>query len=119
MVLKINYTIDKKISFNSQTEEPEWQDGDEMLIDYVHVYGLRRECETIEYINNATELQNFDFALKKEIYVCPNRHLTFPAEYGETFRAVKKISLNNITIPQGSRVSFIMQDCEYRERVIK
>lgn len=119
MTLKINYTIKgKAIVLDPVTHMPDWQDGDEMVIDYVRVYKLKRDCESIAYITTLSALQNFNFALKKEIHICPITHLSITSGQGDTFRATQKIRLKNVTIPQGSKVSFIMQDCSHAEAIV-
>ena len=119
MTLKINYTIKKNaLVFDPVTQMPDWQDGDEMVIDYVRVYKLKRDCKSIAYITTLSALQNFNFSLKKEIHICPNTHLSITSGQGDTFRATQKIRLKNVTIPQGSKVSFIMQDCSHAEAIV-
>ena len=60
-----NYAIDKYCFHNDST----WVGPDEMLIDYINVFQLKWECDSIETITSQNDLDNFEYAVKKSISI--------------------------------------------------
>ena len=65
LTLKTNYAID---AYYKRTEGI-WEGPGEMLIDYIKVYQLDFDCLTDETITCQTDLDNFDYAVKKSISI--------------------------------------------------
>lgn len=115
MRLKVNYTIDATAV---EGDNPLWLGADSLVIDYIRIYKLRRNCDEDVVINTLEEFYNYDYGLKRTITIQPEDHMNIGSAIEDTFRATERISLTNMTIPLGSRVSFIMQDCQIVEEVV-
>lgn len=104
--IKMNYSIDKFAFWAN------WTNSDKMIVDYVRVYKLSKDCNTTEYVNNIGDLTNFQYAVKNFVYFSPTNTLIFPSGFSETFRSVNGFKLSGtINIPIGCTVSFITQAC--------
>ncbi len=68
MFLKANYAIDS-YAWNKANDEPIWSGSDEMVIDYIKVYQLKLDCNKSETITCQSDLDNFDYKLKKNISI--------------------------------------------------
>lgn len=115
MKLKLNYAIDD-LAIDPVSNSPNWDGSDIFAIDYVKVFGINRDCGAEEVVRSIEDLENFNYALKRTITFAPDEVLVMPDQFQSTFRAVEKIRLTGrVTVPTGSKVSFIMQDCEHYE----
>ena len=70
MTLKTDYCINRYALENYYDNgQPEWMGRGVMTIDYINVYQLEWDCETDETITCQSDLDGFDFAVKKNISV--------------------------------------------------
>ncbi len=71
MVLKANYSISNSAlcNPNQSNQYPVWVGSDEMTIDYIVVNQLKWDCSTDEVITCQSDLNSFDYKVKKSITV--------------------------------------------------
>lgn len=71
MVLKANYSISNSALYspNLANQYPVWTESDVMTIDYIMVSKLKWDCSTDEVITSQSDLNNFDYKVKKSITV--------------------------------------------------
>lgn len=95
MLLKTNYALDK-YSYEMNGSIP-FSNGlpDTMCIDYIRVFKLKCNCNENAVIQNNTQLQNFNYAVKKSIEVNGlGGEVALPSNARTTFRATDFISIN-------------------------
>ena len=109
MILKTNYAIDNYCSHNGSL----WMASDTMTIDYIKVYGLNWDCDTEEIITSQSELDNFDFGVKKSIEISsPVSPITISSTDKKSFRATDYFQITGPFQTQyGGEFSVIIQDC--------
>lgn len=84
-----------------------------MTIDYFHYYQLKKDCSTNAFINNNTDLSNFDYAVKNNITIGTGSTFVY-LNIGEikTFRAVNEITIyGDFTVPLGCELNLIPTPC--------
>ena len=114
LTLKTNYGIDRYALKGYENEgEPEWKSQDTMFIDYIKVYQLKWDCGTDETIAQQSELDHFDFAVKKSIAITSTIE---PVSIGnnekKTFRATDSFQITGpFQVDSGGEMTVIMQSC--------
>ena len=112
MTLKTNYAIDR-FSVDHNTGQPLWFGSDEMVIDYILVYQLLWNCNTEETITSQTDLDTFNYAVKKSISITSTAgqpivdsgdKVTFRVT--DTFEVTGPFQINN-----GAEFTVIVQEC--------
>ncbi len=114
LTLKANYAVDKyALEDYHHWHDPAWKGQDTMLIDYIKVYQLAWDCDADEVITRQSELNHFDFAVKKSIVITS----TFEAVKVEstdkmTFRATESFEITGpFQVDIGGEMTVIMQQC--------
>jgi hypothetical protein len=111
MSLKVNYAIDN-YAVPYQTGQPQWFDGDEMIIDYVKVLQLKTSCDTDVLISTLQEFEDYEPSVKKTIAIEPAIEFTIPTNTNVYMRAVDSIVIGKgITIPFGAQMTLQTQLC--------
>ena len=114
LALKANYGVDKYALFNHQHYGiPEWMGSDTMTIDYIKVYQLDWDCNTDEIISQQSELDSFDFAVKKSIIISSTIEPVSMGTYEKkTFRATDSFEITGpFQVNSGGEMTVIMQQC--------
>lgn len=114
LTLKANYAIDRYALHDYHSGNiPEWLGSDVMSIDYIKVYQLDWDCSTDETITQQSELDNFDFAVKRRIAITSAIE---PVGIGNdekaTFRATDSFEITGpFQVDNGGELTIIMQSC--------
>ena len=114
LTLKANYGIDKyALKDFSHDSVPEWKGSDTMFIDYIKVYQLDWDCNTDEIISQQLELDNFDFAVKKNIAITSTiEPVSIGSNEKNTFRATNSFEISGpFQVDSGGEMTVIMQSC--------
>lgn len=104
----IDQQLDGAVPLNPNTPMPSY-----MTIDYFRYYQLKKDCNTNAFINNNTDLNNFNYAVKNNIIIGAGSTVV-SLNFGEikTFRAVNEITINgDFTVPLGSELNLIPTPC--------
>jgi len=114
LTLKANYAIDKyALEGHQHNADPMWMGQDTMFIDFIKVYQLAWDCDTDEVITRQSELDNFDFAVKKSIAITS----TFEAVEVDstdkmTFRTTDSFEITGpFQVNSGGEMTVIIQQC--------
>lgn len=109
LTLKTNYGIDRYYKNNGIV----WMGSDNMIIDYIKVYQLQWQCDTDEIITNQSELNHFDYAVKKSVSIIPsNGEITIENTDKVTFRVTDSFEINGpFQVKNGAEFTVIRQDC--------
>ena len=86
---------------------------DTMFIDYIKVYQLSWDCGTDETIAQQSELDNFDFAVKKSIDITSTiEPVSIGSNEKKTFRATDSFQITGpFQVDSGGEMTVIMQSC--------
>ena len=84
-----------------------------MFIDYIKVYQLDWDCNTDEIISQQLELDNFDFAVKKNIAITSTiEPVSIGSNEKNTFRATNSFEISGpFQVDSGGEMTVIMQSC--------
>ncbi|MBR7022220.1 MAG: family 16 glycosylhydrolase [Bacteroidales bacterium] len=112
MILKTNYAIDDH-AIDKNTNQPVWIGSDLMVIDYIRVYQLKWDCNTDETIMSQTDLDNFDFKVKKSITITPSiGEVVIGNTDKVTFRVADSFEITGpFQADNGCEFTVILQDC--------
>lgn len=112
MYLKTNYAIDS-YAWNRSNNTPNWIGSDEMVIDYIRVYQLNLDCGTNENITCQSDLDNFDYKLKKSVSITSSISGTCVSSTDNvTFRVTDSFEVTGpFEVQQGGEFTVIMQEC--------
>lgn len=114
LALKANYAIDRyAMDGHSSENSPHWRGSDSMIIDYINVYQLKWDCDTDETIVQQSDLEHFDYGVKKSINITSSIE---PVSIGNTdkvtFRATHSIQITGpFQVDNGGEMTVIMQSC--------
>ncbi len=114
LTLKANYGVDKyALEGHQHYGQPEWMSQDTMFIDYIKVYQLSLDCGTDETIAQQSELDNFDFAVKKSIDITSTiEPVSIGSNEKKTFRATDSFQITGpFQVDSGGEMTVIMQSC--------
>ena len=114
LTLKANYGVDKyALEGHQHYGQPEWMSQDTMFIDYIKVYQLSWDCGTDETIAQQSELDNFDFAVKKSIDITSTiEPVSIGSNEKKTFRATDSFQITGpFQVDSGGEMTVIMQSC--------
>ena len=114
LTLKANCTVDKYILENHQRGNPVvWKDTDKMIIDYIKVFQLNWDCNTDEIIARQSDLNHFDFGVKKSIDITSsNEPVHIESTDKVTFRATDFFQITGpFQVDSGGEMTIIMQQC--------
>lgn len=103
--LQIDMGVD---DFNPSITFPQY-----MKIDYFRYYQLKKNCNTDVIINDATDLNNYIFSVKRNITI-GNASSIIYLNSGDikTFRATNEITINgDFIVPIGSELNIIPTPC--------
>ncbi len=109
MWLKITHIEDDSVKINNSW----WQGSDEMTINYVKVYRLKSDCDSIVTIRSNTDLDNYRFSVKRSITMgAQTGVLSLPNDSTYNMRAVEFINIDGgFEIPVGTELTLITQEC--------
>ena len=84
-----------------------------MVIDYIRVYQLKWDCNTDETIMSQTDLDNFDFKVKKSITITPSiGEVVIGNTDKVTFRVADSFEITGpFQADNGCEFTVILQDC--------
>lgn len=109
LTLKTDYAID------AYYKRPNgiWPGPGEMLIDYINVYQLKFDCQTDETITCQSDLENFNYAVKKTISVTSTLEQPVVDSYDKvTFRVTDSFEVTGpFVIEGGAEFAVLRQDC--------
>lgn len=114
LALKANYAIDRyAMDGHSNENSPHWRGSDTMIIDYINVYQLIWDCDTDETIARQTDLEQFDYGVKKSIAITSSIE---PVNIGSTdnvtFRATDSFVITGpFQTDAGGKLTVIIQEC--------
>ena len=110
--IRINYALNNN-SLNSNNFPNGWSGTDLMTIDYVKVCYLNWDCETEEIITCQSDLDNFDYAVKKDIKILPSAKAVKVRNTDHvTLRATDYFQASNpFFVEYGGEFSVIIQEC--------
>lgn len=114
LALKANYAIDRyAMDGHSSENSPHWRGSDSMIIDYINVYQLKWDCDTDETIIQHSDLEHFDYGVKKSINITSSIE---PVSIGNTdkvtFRATHSFQITGpFQVDNGGEMTVIMQSC--------
>ena len=114
LTLKTNYAIDKYALEGEQHYGlPTWQGEDVMVIDYIKVYQLNWDCSTDEIITQQSELDGFEYAVKKSISITSAiEPVRVASNEKVTFRATDSFEITGpFQVDNGGELAVIMQEC--------
>ena len=112
MTLKANYAINKW-AIDNNTGQPIWKGSDVMVIDYIRAYQLEWDCDTEVTITCQTDLDNFDFKVKKSVEIASS-YEEVEIENAEkvTFRITDAFKITGpFHVENGSEFTMILQEC--------
>ena len=112
--LKANYAIDRYALQGHSTDSlPVWIESDTMYIDYIKVHQLKWDCETDEVIACQSELDGFDYGVKKIINITSSTgSVKLNSNDKVTFRATNSFQITGpFQTDMGSELTVIMQEC--------
>jgi beta-glucanase (GH16 family) len=114
LALKTNYGIDRyALKGYKHYGEAEWKSQDTMFIDYIKVYQLAWNCGTDEIITRQSELDDFDFTVKKSISITSTiEPVSIGSNKKVTFRATDSFEITGpFQVDSGGKFTVIMQSC--------
>ena len=84
-----------------------------MEIDYIRVFQLNWDCNTDEIISCQTDLNNFDYAVKRSISITPTSgEITIGCNEKVTYRVSNSFEATGpFTIENGAEFTVIKQEC--------
>lgn len=84
-----------------------------MVIDYIHIYQLELDCQTDETISCQSDLDNFNYAVKKSISI--TSIVGQPIIYSNdkvTFRVTDTFEITgSFEVNSGAEFTILQQDC--------
>jgi len=116
LILKTNYAIDgyagRKIN---KVWSPEWFGTDTMTIDYIKVYQLKWDCSMDKVITCQSDLDNFDYKVKKSISITSTGNEPIVSNTNKvTFRVTDFFEITGpFEVQQGGEFTIVQQDCPY------
>lgn len=114
LALKTTYAIDRYV-FNNYTQGTDliWKGTDTMYVDYIKVLQLRCDCDTEEVITCQTELDTFNYGVKKSISITSSIGDVIVADTSHvTFRATDSFLISGpFQANVGGELTVIMQEC--------
>lgn len=112
--LKANYAIDRYALINHIEENPPaWFGTDTLFIDYIKVKQLKWDCGTDEVITCQSELDTFDYGVKKSISITSaNGNVKVRDTAKMTFRATDSFEIiGPFQTDLGGELTVIIQEC--------
>lgn len=112
LTVKASYQIDGYAlpghGFNNQ-----WTGSGSMIIDYINVYQLRWDCSTDEVIASQSDLEHFNYAVKKSIAITSaNGAIEVGSSDKVTFRTTDSFEITgSFQVNNGGEFTVIMQSC--------
>jgi len=109
LTLKTDYAINK----HYQHDGTIWQGPGIMEIDHISVYQLKWDCDTDITIASQSDLNNFDYAVKRSISITPTvGETTIGCNEKVTFRVNDSFeAIGPFTIENGAEFTVIQQEC--------
>lgn len=109
LTLKANYAIDGKYDYNGGV----WTGNDNMVVDYIRVYQLKWDCKTEEVINYQSDLDSFEYAVKKSISIIPFENIVIDTNDKMTLRVTDSFEITGtFQIDAGAEFTVIKQKCQ-------
>jgi hypothetical protein len=98
---------------NHDTGLPIWFGSDNMDIDYIHVYQLKWDCDTDETITCQSDLNGFDYGVKKSISITSTiDEPIISSACKVTFRVTDSFEVTGaFQVSNGAEFKVIMEDC--------
>ena len=112
MTLKTNYAIDE-YAVDHDTHQPIWFGSDEMDIEYIYVYQLEWDCDTDETITCQTDLDDFEYGVKKSVAITSTVGEPIVGSTDKiTFRVSDSFEITGpFQVESGAEFTIIRQDC--------
>ena len=84
-----------------------------MAIDYIKVNKLKCDCDSDALITNNTELNNYDYKVKKTVIIDGTTNaITLPVDEKVTLRATDSVEITGeFEVPLGSEFEVITHQC--------
>lgn len=114
MNLRTDYAIDSWALLDHYPHNvPIWFGSDVMTIDYIKVSQLNTDCDAEEIFTNQSDLDNFDYAVKKDIKILPSsRSVKIRNTDHITLRATDYVQINNsFQVEYGGEFTVIIHEC--------
>ena len=114
LALKTTYSIDRYIFDNYSTgTNLIWEGTDTMYVDYIKVLQLRCDCDTDEVIACQSDLNGFDYGVKKSISITSSLEAVKVADTCHvTFRSTDYFQITGpFQTDVGGELTVIMQTC--------
>jgi hypothetical protein len=114
LTLKTGYQIDRyALQGHNSNNPPHWKEGGCMTIDYIAVYQLSWDCDTDEEIKQQTDLDGFDYAVKKSVSITSSiEPVCVEATDKMTFRSTDSFEITGpFQVDSGAEFTVIMQKC--------
>ena len=112
LTMKVNYGIDNYYNYDSIIHGI-WEGSDEMLIDYIRIYQLDWDCSTDETITCQSDLDGFDYAVKKSVSITSTIDAPVVGSGDNvTFRVADSFEVTGpFTVSNGAEFTVIQQLC--------
>ena len=109
LTLKTTYAIDDKYNYYNS----DWMGTGYMYIDYINVYQLNWDCDTDETITCQSDIDNFDYGVKKTIKITSSlNEAKIRSTDKVTFRATDSFEITGpFHTENGCEFTIIMQSC--------
>jgi len=109
LTIKITYPIDNKYNYGNS----EWMEQGNMFIDYVNVYQLNWDCDTEETIICQSDIENFDYGVKKSIIIASlTNEVIIRSSDKVTFRVADSFEITGqFHTENGCEFTVIRQSC--------
>jgi beta-glucanase (GH16 family) len=109
MTLKTNYAINDYYNYDGET----WTESDKMIIDHIKVCQLKWDCGTDETITCQSDLDVFDYAVKKTVSITSTINEPIVSSTAKiTFRVADSFEITGpFEVQSGGEFTVILQDC--------
>ena len=109
LYLNTNYAIDDYFDKGGTL----WYGPDEMVIDYIRVFQLEWECNNDEVLTCQTDLDNFNYAVKKSVSITSAVEEPIVGSNDKTtFRVTDSFEITgSFEVENGAEFTVIMQSC--------
>ncbi len=114
LTLKTNYSIDRyALNNHNNNSLPEWKGTDTMVVAYIKVFQLDWECNIDEVITCQSDIDGFDFGVKKSITITSTiEPVSIRNANKVTFRATDSFEITgSFQVDSGGEMTVIMQQC--------
>ncbi|MCQ2321434.1 MAG: hypothetical protein MJZ91_08930 [Bacteroidales bacterium] len=112
MILMLCLVLSGAFCF-AHSEEGKLGKGDEITIDSIRVYQLKTDCDTDETIASQSDLDSFEYAVKKSISIIPFENIVIDTNDKMTLRVTDSFEITGtFQIDAGAEFTVIKQECQ-------